>query len=163
MRASHVIFFLVAYALFLLLSGSVGVPHLVAGAFVAAMAALLFGGGFRPQVGRILDPRRWGYFVVWIGVFLWECIKANVDVAYRVLHPEMPIRPGIVRIDTALENPMARALLANAVTMTPGTLSVDLVDKTLYVHWINVTTRDRAEATEKVAGKFERLLTKVFE
>ncbi len=163
MRASHLLFFVIAFALFLLLSGSVDGAHLVAGVFVAAMASILFGGGLSVHPRRVLDPRRWGYFVVWVGVFLWECIKANFDVAYRVLHPTLPIHPGIVRIDTQLENPTARALLANAVTMTPGTLSVDLVGDTLYVHWINVTTRDRAEATEKVAGRFERLLGKIFE
>ncbi len=163
MRASHLVFFLAAFALWLAFSGSVDPAHLIAGAAVALVGTFLFGGSFAVHPLKLLNPVRWYWFAVYIVVFLWECVKANFDVAYRVMHPDLPIHPGIVRIQTKLESDVARTFLANSVTMTPGTLSVDMIGETLYVHWINVTTQDVEAATERVAGRFERLLAKAMD
>lgn len=163
MRLSHIVFWLVAFGFWLAFSAATDVWHLAVGAVVATVAAVLFGGAFTLRPARMIDPRRWFWFAIYVAVFLWECGKANVDVAYRVLHPDLPIRPGIVRIRTHLASDIARTLLANSVTMTPGTLSVDLVGETIYVHWINVTTRDVEEATDRIASRFERLLARAFD
>ena len=163
MRASHLVFFLAAFGLWLVFSASVDPAHLVVGAVVALIATFIFGGTFAATPSKLLSPMRWYWFAVYVAVFLWECLKANVDVAYRVTHPDLPIRPGIVRIRTNLQSDVARTFLANSVTMTPGTLSVDLVGETLYVHWINVTSQDVEEATERVAGRFERLLARAMD
>ncbi|MDD5778969.1 MAG: Na+/H+ antiporter subunit E, partial [Candidatus Thermoplasmatota archaeon] len=67
----------------------------------------------------------------------YEMAKANLDVAYRVVTGR--IRPGIVKISPGLKSDTALTMLANSITLTPGTLSVDLdEDNNLYVHWINV-------------------------
>jgi len=78
------------------------------------------------------------HFPILILVLLKEMIVANLDVAYRVLHPKMPIRPGIVEIDPGIQSDMGKLVLANAITLTPGTLSMDYDDDRIYVHWINV-------------------------
>ena len=59
-------------------------------------------------------------------VFLFEMAKANLQVAYLVLHPKMPIHPGIVRVKTGIQSELGRTFLANSITLTPGTLTVDL-------------------------------------
>jgi len=64
--------------------------------------------------------------------------KANIDVAYRVITGR--INPGIVKISPNLKNDLSLTLLATSITLTPGTLSVEVDEETndLYVHWINV-------------------------
>jgi multicomponent Na+:H+ antiporter subunit E len=98
-------------------------------------------------------------------MFLWECFKANLDVAYRVLHPRLPIHPGIVKVRTKLTTDTALTFLANSITLTPGTMSVD-IDKDngiLYIHWIDVKTKDVELATRIIVDRFEKVLKKIFD
>ncbi len=106
---------------------------------------------------------RYFWLLVYLVIFTWECIKANFDVAYRVLHPAMPIKPGIVRVKLELKSEFARCMLANSITMTPGTISVDLIDDILFVHWIYVRSEDPEIYSRKIAGKFEKYIKKIFE
>jgi multicomponent Na+:H+ antiporter subunit E len=113
---------------------------------------------------RWIDPRRWGWGCLALAVLVYYVVKANLDVAYRVLHPALPIHPGIVRVQTRLTSPAARTALANAITLTPGTLTVALTpDGVLYVHCIDVKSQDTEVTTRLVAGRFEPLIRRVFE
>ena len=96
-------------------------------------------------------------------IFIWECIKANFDVAYRVLHPAMPIKPGIVKVKLNIKGDFARMMLANSITMTPGTISVDIIDDYIFIHWIYISTDNPEEYSEKVSGRFEKYIKKIFE
>jgi len=85
-------------------------------------------------------------------------------VAYRVLHPAMPIRPGIVRVHSRLRTASARTALATSITLTPGTLTVDVTsDGVFYVHWIEVSTLDEQEAAKRIVGRFEWFIAKILE
>jgi multicomponent Na+:H+ antiporter subunit E len=87
-----------------------------------------------------------------------------LDVVYRVIHPAMPIRPGIVKVKTSLKSDSARTALANSITLTPGTMTVDITDDGyLYIHWINVRTTDVEEASRKIVTPFEWFLAKIFD
>jgi multicomponent Na+:H+ antiporter subunit E len=88
---------------------------------------------------RMLNPVRWFLFLVYVfGPFFVAMAKANLDVAYRVITGK--INPGIVKISPNLKTDLGITMLANSITLTPGTLSVDIdEDKNqLYIHWINV-------------------------
>jgi multicomponent Na+:H+ antiporter subunit E len=87
---------------------------------------------------RMLNPVRWIMALVYLGPFFLAMAKANLDVAYRVITGR--IRPGIVKISPDLKTDLGITMLANSITLTPGTLSVDIDNETndLYVHWINV-------------------------
>ena len=102
------------------------------------------------------------FSLVYIIVLLWEIIKANFDVAYRVIHPKMPIKPGIVVIKTQLKSDIAKMILANSITLTPGTFTLDVIDDKLLVHWINVKTEDTDEATSLIGYRFEKYLRAIF-
>jgi len=83
---------------------------------------------------------------------------------YRALHPKMPIKPGIVKIRTKLKTDSGITALANSITLTPGTLTVDVTDDGyLYVHWINVKAEDIEQATSQIARRFEWFIQKIFE
>ncbi len=61
-------------------------------------------------------------------------IKANIDVATRVLDPDLPINPAIVEYQTKLKSNLAKTIYANSITLTPGTLTVEIDKNKLYVH-----------------------------
>ncbi|MCX5665580.1 MAG: Na+/H+ antiporter subunit E [Candidatus Omnitrophica bacterium] len=103
------------------------------------------------------------YLSYYVVIFLWECIKANIDVAFRVLHPSLPIRPGTIKIKTALKSDIGLTFLANSLTLTPGNTTID-VDKAagvLYVH--RLVIKDGGSGAIPVAVKFEKILKKVFD
>jgi multicomponent Na+:H+ antiporter subunit E len=166
MGKSRIILFLLALLVWSLLNWVPDWQHLFVGVFIAYFVAYITGDLFITRPHLLKHPLRYYYFVFWyIPVFLWQCIKANVDVAYRVLHPRLPINPGIVKVKTKLKSDTALTFLANSVTLTPGTLSVD-IDKdnsVLYVHWIDVKSKDIETATEIIVGRFERILSKIFD
>ncbi len=89
-------------------------------------------------------------------------IKANFDVAYRVIHPRMPIKPGIVMINTDLTSDTGKMALANSITLTPGTLTMDVRGNRLLIHWINVKDAETEGATKLIGAKFERFLRVIF-
>ncbi|MFW6137955.1 MAG: Na+/H+ antiporter subunit E [Spirochaetota bacterium] len=109
-----------------------------------------------------LNIKRIAVFVVYILVLFREIIIANVDVAYRVIHPKMPIKPGVVVIKTALKQDIAKMILANSITLTPGTFTLDIVDDTLLIHWINVKTENTEQATSMIGERFEKYLRILF-
>jgi len=80
-----------------------------------------------------------------------------------VIHPELPIRPGIVKIKTTLTTDMAKTFLANSITLTPGTMTVDIKGDELYIHWIYVEGKDINSWTKKIIGGFEPMLRRIFE
>jgi multicomponent Na+:H+ antiporter subunit E len=74
----------------------------------------------------------------------------------------MPIRPGIVAVKTNLKQDIAKLMLANSITLTPGTFTVDVIGDTLLVHWIHVKDSTIDETTKIIARKFEKYLAEVF-
>jgi len=134
----------VAYVAYLLLtigSGTVflwSTAELIIGAVFAVVVGAVLGNRFLGKDLRMLNPRRWFIFLVYLFPFFYAMAKANIDVAYRVITGR--INPAIVKINPKLKNDLSLTILANSITLTPGTLSVDVDQKTneLYVHWINI-------------------------
>jgi len=102
------------------------------------------------------------YSVFYIFYLFISIVKSNFDVARRVIQPKIPINPGIVRVKTKLKSPVGRMILANSITLTPGTLSVDVKDDYYYIHWIDVTDIDEQKATQKIVSGFEKYLEVIF-
>lgn len=101
------------------------------------------------------------WFFVYVVVFLWECIKANIDVAFRVVAPHLPIRPGTVKVKVALKSDIGLTFLASSITLTPGTTTVD-IDKEggyLYVHQLYVR---EAGGRLKAVERYENILKRIF-
>lgn len=163
---SRIILFFLAFFVWALLSWVPDWEHLVVGVFVSMLVAYLIGDLFLQSPTKLNHPLRYYYFLFeYIPVFLWEVIKANIDVAYRIIHPALPINPGIVKVKTTLKTDTALTFLANSITLTPGTLSVDVDrdDGVLYVHWIDVKSKDVEKATSIIIERFEKILHKIFE
>ena len=155
--------FILSLLFWLLLTFRITLPNMIVGIVASLICTLFFGRFFIKNIYKLLQPKRYFWFIIYLFIFIWECLKANFDVAYRVLHPAMPIRPGIVKVKTTLKSDLARMLLANSITMTPGTISVDIIDDFLYVHWIYIRSEDPAEYTGMIIGAFEKYIKKIIE
>jgi multicomponent Na+:H+ antiporter subunit E len=147
---SFLLTFILVFVLYLILtagSGTIGVwssSEIIAGFILALVtAAITMNFLCRANNYRMANPARFLLIPVYvIGPFFLEVIKANLDVAYRVL--TMNIRPGIIRISSGLKSDLGIFMLANSITLTPGTITVDIDEEThdLYIHNINVGEGD---------------------
>ena len=159
----YIVLFLILFLVWLLLTLDISIANISAGVIASLLTALLFGKYFVSNTRKFLQPKRYFWLLVYLFVFTWECIKANFDVAYRVLHPDMPIKPGIVKVKLGLKSDIAKMMLANSITMTPGTISVDIVGEYLFVHWIYVSSFDPQVYSYTIAGKFEKFIKRIFD
>ena len=155
--------FIITLLFWLLITLSLSLANVIVGIVAAGVTTGLFGKYFVTRVGPFLEPQRYGWLILYIFIFLWECIKANFDVAYRVLHPAMPIKPGIVKVELGIKTDLAKTMLANSITMTPGTIAVDVIDDVMYVHWNYVSSEDPNVYSRKISGRFEKYIQKIFE
>jgi multicomponent Na+:H+ antiporter subunit E len=165
----RLVYFVLAFVVWILVAwpfvaGRIDAQGIVAGLIASLLVALLFHDILPKEHHVFISPIRVFWFLVYVPVFFYYVIRANLDVVYRALHPAMPIRPGIVKIKTNLKTDSAITALANSITLTPGTLTVDLTDDGyLYVHWIDVKSDDVQQATQLIAQRFEHFLHKIFE
>ena len=161
---SRIVAFALAFLVWLGLTTGGGVQEIGAGAVVALVVAIV-AGRFLSGFPRRGSPRRIVFAVRYLFRFLWEMAKANLQVAAIVLHPLRPIKPGIVKIRTGLTKDTAMTILANSITLTPGTFTVDINPEAreLYIHCITVEGTDIGENTKRIGASFERILKEVFE
>lgn len=153
--------FVVCFAFWLLLTWSVKPQELIAGA-VVSLAAALFSARFfiHEKAFWLANPAK--FFTglcYWIFVFPGELIKANLNMARLVLGGCKDVKPGIVKIPVNLESDYGQAALANSITLTPGTITMDIAEEEgqtwYYVHWIEAAS-DGAEAGEAIKGRMEK-------
>ncbi len=137
---------------------------IAAGIIAAGLVSIVMRDLMTNRFARLLEPSRYFWAVVYIFVFAYYMLIASFDVMYRVLHPALPIRPGVIKVKTKLRSPSARTALANSITLTPGTLTLDMdAEGYLYIHWINVETKDPDAAAEQILGRFEWFIQRIFE
>jgi len=174
---SFIAVFIWSFVLWLVLTaGSKGLlwspEELIAGLIFSGIIALTTKNIIGERAGRFLNPAKWVGFIVYaIGPLFWGMAKANLDVAYRVLHPARPIRPGIVKCKTVLNSDTGKLSLANSITLTPGTITLDVDNDEYFIHWIWVpdevlNAKDDSEhvekASEAITRPFEKFLKVIF-
>lgn len=165
--ACFLFWLLITGQLVMLLEGEPSWQVLVAGVLVSTGVALFSAKFFiHRNPFYIWHPKRLaaGLFYC-ICVFPWELIKANWDMARRALSPKLPINPGIVKIPVELESDYGLMSLANSITLTPGTITMEVTEQDgrnyFYVHWIDVTA-DGEEGTQAICGRMQKWLRRVW-
>jgi multicomponent Na+:H+ antiporter subunit E len=93
-------------------------------------------------------------YVVWL---LGRIFVASAQVAYFVLHPRVPLEPAVLRFRTTLRHPVARTILANSITLVPGTMTLRLVEGEYVVHALVP-----AAADDLVSGRMQTMIGAVF-
>ncbi len=160
--------FVVCFLFWILLDFSFKVEELVAGA-VVSLAVALFSARFfiHENAAWFFNPvklfRLLGY---WLFTFPAELIKANINMARICFTGCTDVNPGIVKVPVGLKSDYGQAALANSITLTPGTITLDIAEEEgqtyYYIHWIDVKATGE-EAGEAIKGKLEKGLKGVWE
>jgi len=153
---------LVSFVIYLLLTASVALPEILFGIGVALIAALLVGKFLPIRIGA-LNPVRIAKAVVYLPVFFWKMVEANLKLALIVLRPSLPIAPSVVKGRTLLGSGEGKLFLTSSITLTPGTLTVDVEGDDVYVHCVTATAGERERTEETILVPFEKRLKGVTE
>ncbi|MDQ7772395.1 MAG: Na+/H+ antiporter subunit E [Elusimicrobiales bacterium] len=133
----------VMFLFWLALSGQFTGLLLGSGAVAAVLvAALARGGEPLPGPGFLL---RLAAYLPWL---FWQIVLSGLDVAYRVLHPSRPIDPRVIRIKNPCRTPLGTALLANSITLTPGTVTLEAGTDEIVVHSVSPEAAASLQAGE---------------
>ena len=160
----------ITYLLLTTGSGTLGlwsIEEILVGFILSLIVGFVARNIFAKEDFRMLNPVRWLMFIAYvIGPFFVGLTKANIDVAYRVITGK--INPGIVKISPDLKTDLGITMLANSITLTPGTLSVDIdEDKNdLYIHWINVNEealKGKTVDCKYICGSFDKWIRRIAE
>jgi multicomponent Na+:H+ antiporter subunit E len=134
---------LVLFIFWVAVSGNLKWPQLVVG-----LAAAVFITYFNRNLLITVEDRPPVRLrtIVWLaGYFfrlLYDIVIANFQVAWLVLHPRMPIEPNMVPLEVDIERVASRVLLANSITLTPGTLTILADEKKYLVHALTFKSGD---------------------
>jgi multicomponent Na+:H+ antiporter subunit E len=156
--AQFLALFASSYLFYLLLAGSLAPFELVTGAITAGLVSVaLWRVSLTAPLASGQALRQLGRLGLYTPYLLWEITKANVEIAYVVLHPDLPIEPEVVEFDAAVWTPTSVTILANSITLTPGTLTVDVTRRHFTVHALTAGSRDSL-----LDGGLERAVRFVF-
>ncbi len=124
----------ILFLFWVIFTATLALYDLVLGAVSSALVAVLT----VALLGRALDPRITPMVLLRLPVFMvrliWEIVKANYDVAKIILNPRLPIDPRIVEYRTYLPDDLPRTVFSDSITLTPGTVTVELTGDMLNVH-----------------------------
>ena len=142
------------------LTGTFTFANFAVGFAISSLALWLIGSP--AEVTFIVYISRFFRFIGFFFFFLWELLLANLRVAYEVLTPGYQMRAAIIAIPLDAESDMEITVLANLITLTPGTLSLDVSAdrKTLYIHAMHVHDVEKFRNDIKV--RLERRVMEVF-
>lgn len=153
--------FLVLFATWVLLAGY-DLYELIIGAVVSLIVSIIISKSVQYKIDYKFPVKILVFIFAYIPLFIYQLLLANLDVARRVLMPKIPLKPGFVKIKTDLKGDFGKLTLANSITLTPGTLTVDVKDDELYVHTVEVKGDTPKEHRENISSAFEKLLGVIF-
>ncbi len=157
-----IVAFFLLLATWFLLNGKYDLVTLGIGSLVSLFISLVICKKCEIFSEMNFSPKGIMYFFAYIFVFLIELVKSNLDIAMIVLSPSLPIKPGIVEVETKLKSKLGRMVLANSITLTPGTLTVKIENDTFFIHCVNITHTDVEGATKDIVKKFEKYLEVIY-
>jgi multicomponent Na+:H+ antiporter subunit E len=159
---STAVMFATLLLFWLMLMGRLTVDVLVVGVPASLVIAILYPNGLSFFTELRATPEAFIAGLRYFGYFFKELVISNLRLAAVVLSPSLPIKPGIVKVHTRLKSRMGRLMLANSITLTPGTLTVEMDGEWLYIHWVSVQSPDIEAATAEIVAGFERYLEVIY-
>ncbi len=144
------------FCIWLILSANLQMANIVVGLVISFSISLLYTKLFaKEDKFEMINPF---WFFVYILVLAKNLITSNLQIAKRVLSKDMKLAPQIVEVKTELKSEWKKLLLANSITLTPGTLTLDIKDDTLEIHIIEF--RDGYDKNE-ITREFEQVIAKI--
>ncbi len=143
------------FALWMVLTANFQIFNILVGIGVSFSIALLYTKLFTHKTFEFISPV---WFLVYLYVLLKNLIISNIQISKRILRPDMKLSPAIVAVKTNLESDWKKLLLANSITLTPGTLTLDIKDDMLFIHVIEY---DKDSNKENITKEFEDIIAKI--
>ncbi len=143
------------FALWMVLTYNVQIFNIVVGLAVSFSIALLYTKLFTHKSFEFISPV---WFMVYLYVLLKNLILSNLQISKRILSKDMKLSPAIVAVKTNLESDWKKLLLANSITLTPGTLTLDIKDDMLFIHVIEY---HEGSSKENIIKEFEDVISKI--
>ena len=147
---------LIMFAFWIFLSGKFSFILLLSGVISSLLVSymsndLLIGNGDM-KLGFIRTIR----FIRFLPWLLWQIVLANIDLALRTLHPKMPINPMLINFKNNLKTDLGMVILANSITLTPGTVTIDVNENEFLVHVIS-----EKAAQSLISGEMQARVKKI--
>jgi multicomponent Na+:H+ antiporter subunit E len=161
MKMKYFTTFITLLLIYLLLAGF-QVEEVILGSAVSAVLTFILIKYINFEIDVSFPIKLVKFVFIYIPVFVWKLILSNLDIARRVLSPKIPLNPGIVKVKTDLKSDLGKLTLANSITLTPGTLSIDVEDDHIYVHTVDVKRKTEVENSKNISGPFEKILGGIF-
>lgn len=161
--------FIITLSIWIIFAGKVSFDVLVVGSIASLVTTWLYSDLLFRSSNRkrswYFYLRKFFYIIMFIPVFFYEAFIAALKVSKHAFEKEPSFSPGIVKVKTKLTNITALTILANLITLTPGTLTLDfdMREKAFFIHWIDVTTMEEAETRKHVIERFENWLGVIFQ
>lgn len=144
------------------ISSSLAIESIAAGTLISAAMAWVFARRFEIWGSISFSPLRLYHFILYTGVFVVELVRANINMMRYVYAPRISVNPGVVKVKTGLESPIGRLALANSISLTPGSLVLDISGDSLTVHCLDMRTIDANDPSRTIARPFEKHLEESF-
>jgi multicomponent Na+:H+ antiporter subunit E len=157
----YIMTFLVLLLVYLFLAGFT-LAELILGGLISAVLSMLIVKTVNYSMDITLPWKLLKFMVIYLPVFIYKLILANLDIAHRVLSVKIPLNPGIVKVKTKIKGDFGKLTLANSITLTPGTLSIDVDEDGIYVHAVDVKGTTAEEHQKNISGPFENILGGIF-
>ncbi len=141
--------------MWLILTGNFNMANILVGVGVSFSISLLYIKIFKHSEFEFINPF---WLLVYILILVKNLVISNIQIAIRVLSKDMNLKPKIVTVKTELKSDWKKLLLANSITLTPGTLTLDIKDDTLFIHVIEYNS---IEDKEKITKEFEDIIAKI--
>jgi multicomponent Na+:H+ antiporter subunit E len=149
--------FVFSFLLYLILVNSVKMDILIVGVPVALLSTLALT-RFIDLPAKYLNPMRILWLIAYLPYFFLEMIKANLRIAFIVLNPRLPISPEIKSGKTTLKSRQGKLLLSSSITLTPGTLTVDVQEDEFQIHCVS-----NPKSAEEIMRPFESYIGRITE
>jgi multicomponent Na+:H+ antiporter subunit E len=146
---------LILFVLWLVLSASLSMQNIVVGLGVSYAIALLYVKMFKDESIYSFNLRA---FLLYLLVLFKNLLKSNIQINRRILSKNMNISPAIVAVETDLQSDWKKLLLANSITLTPGTLTLDIKENTLFIHVIEY---EEGMDKKEIIKEFEDAIRKI--
>ena len=143
--------FILLFLVWIGLTNSLDIQELLVGAVVAFVITRFFTPNREFNLKELIMK-----YIKFIPIFLKNLVQSNIAVAKIVLNPKLPINTGIVKLKTSLSSNQDKLILANAITLTPGTITVELRNNDLFIHILNIDSLDRSVLQKEIIDELER-------
>ncbi len=155
----YISLFMICLLLWLLLTASFRLDAIITGVVASSLVSVIAAPRLQLLKGMKLSLEFLPALFRYLFYFLIALIRANFDVARKVISFPLKIEPRMIAVETRMQSDLGKLLLANSITLTPGTLSVHLKENCLQIHWMDMPESDIQKQSEAVVREFEQLLT----